>query len=78
MTPNWTFQCLFPDEAVQNRWKLPEDLVERDKEKIVIQRKRDTYNLRRGCEALYFLSYKTVKRGLNDRFYFAVHIMANQ
>ena len=68
-SPNWPFQCIFHDEALQNKWKLPEDRVEREKGEIISQRKRDTNNLRRGCEVQYFLSYKSVKRGLSDKIY---------
>ena len=62
-TPNWSFHCIFHDEHTLNRRKL-EDCVVREEGEITTERKRDTYNLRRGCEVLYYLALKRVaKRG---------------
>ena len=62
-TPNWLFQCIFHHERPQNRWKL-EDRVVREDGEITSKRKRDTTNLRRGCQVQYFLSDKTTNTRL--------------
>jgi hypothetical protein len=68
-TPNWTFSCFFHSSKTQNNWKLDDCVVKEDGGLVVSKRQRNTFNRRRGCKCEYFLSYKNVRRAIQEKVY---------